>query len=121
MLFGDLADALPEIRSEWARAHQTRGLIFLKLDDPGAAIRSFERAGEIFDDLLDDHPERTGDRFDHVVTLVYLGSLLVDAGDQAEVARVRARLSEVLNQLPEAQRERIVRLGRYRRIQGENP
>lgn len=106
-MFGDLAEALPEIRSEWAYAHSHRGAAYMDLNRTEAAAYSLRRASEIFADLSNDHPERTDDLYRHAGTLVYLGSLHSDAGERAEVGRIFSRLAEILPRLAPERRLRI--------------
>ncbi|HUP43090.1 MAG TPA: TIR domain-containing protein [Thermoanaerobaculia bacterium] len=118
-MFDDLADALPEIRSEWAQAHARQGLALRDVGRSQEAIDSLRRASEIFADLLNDHPKRTDDLYCHAVTLVYLGSLHSDAGERAEVGRIVSRLAEILPRLAPESRSRIERDSKYVELQSE--
>ena len=115
-LFGELADALPGIRSEWANAYTTQGLVQMKLERTDDAVDSLRRASEIFAELLSDHPERADDRYSEAVTLLYLGSLRADAGEANELQLIRERLASILPQLAVDQRQRIESHRMYRRI-----
>ena len=118
-MFGDLAEALPDVRSEWAYAHTHRGVAQTELGRTDAAIASLRRASEIFADLSSDHPERTDDQYRHAVTLLYLGSLHSDAGKMAEVGRIFSRLAEILPRLAPESRSRIERHPKYVELQSE--
>lgn len=119
-LFNDLADALPEIRNELGKANRTQGLVQIELEQTDRAAESLRRASLIFGELLSDYPDKIDNGFNEAVTLLYLGQLRLDAGDAAELKRVRDRLNQLLPLLPEDRQAVIKRLAQYRRIQG-NP
>jgi serine/threonine protein kinase/Flp pilus assembly protein TadD len=116
-LFHELAEPLPEYRSELANTHNSRGILLGRLGQDPEAILAFERACEIFEDLLEDFPDRSNDSYRLAMALISVGDAYRTRGDMPKARQAYTKLTRVMPRVPEDRRDWLEGTRQYRRLE----
>jgi len=116
-LFHELAEPLPDYRSELANTHNSRGILLGRLGQGAESIVAFERACEIFEDLLEDFPDRPNDSYRLAMALISVGDAYRLRGDTPKAKQTYAKLTRVMPSVPEDRRDWLEATRQYRSLE----